>query len=279
MPKTTGLQTHHGKLLSALRKTLHSSIWPSVSSTTSRVFTVQQGRRTISARQTETALWTMAKLAHHRSAFVWKKMVSLWKAITRLRETPLSSFEALQWFREAQRVLLEVQAWVLYTDVVAPRLEDPGFDARHQVLPLRGVITGQLSVVEEMYRVGVPVWWIRPLHSLTDRTVIQKVVLPINWTSYFSCRTMMVHGKFKASAPRWMDGAAVDSIGEGLSTRVRKYGLLSRPQLCRSQPVWEFDEEAQEDPSSTSGAAFADSGSFAHVAQTAPDGERGSIQA
>ena len=150
----------------------------------------------------------------------------------------------------SQRLLLEVHAWILYVDVVQPRLEDPTFHAKNKVLPLRGVITGRHAVAEEMFRVGVPVWLVRPIHSFTSHTVICKTVTPLDWIDFFSFKSKMVHGKFSMETPRWIDGVAVDTIGEGLARQLWRYGLSARPHLCRSQPVWkfdDFDEENEED--------------------------------
>ena len=201
-----------------------------------------KGYRTNESRDMERKLRTLAKIAHDDAKLVWQKMILLAKAITRLRVTPLSSFEAIQWFREAQRLLLEVQAWILYTDVIAPRRDDPTYYSKGKVLPVRGVITGRAALAHEMFRIRVPVWLVRPTSSFTKHTIICKSVPLLDWPELFSVKQTMVHGKFSMETPRWIDGAAVDTIGEGMALRMRRYGLSGRPHLCRSQPVWHFEE-------------------------------------
>ena len=80
------------------------------------------------------------------------------------------------WFREVQRLLQEARAWMIYEKIIVKRLQTPEWRAsRSQVLPVRGVITTRLTVVEELERVGVPVWWMRSINTLTDETLIWEV--------------------------------------------------------------------------------------------------------
>ncbi|KAI0060622.1 hypothetical protein BV25DRAFT_1807272, partial [Artomyces pyxidatus] len=92
--------------------------------------------------------------------FVWRLIVSLGNAITKVRNVGMPLGETIQWFREAQRILLELRGWYTYMTIVRPRIEHMD-DNYGDVLALRGVITGKLSTVETMYRAGVPVWYVR----------------------------------------------------------------------------------------------------------------------
>lgn len=115
------------------------------------------------------------KLLDARRKFIIHRMGSLWHAIAKLQEVPMAAIDVLAWYREAQRLMLEVRAWVIYETVIVPRLHNPEEDHRGLVLPVRGVITSRLRVVEDLYRIGVPVWCVRPLHTLTDHTIIYRV--------------------------------------------------------------------------------------------------------
>ncbi|ETW83432.1 hypothetical protein HETIRDRAFT_109123 [Heterobasidion irregulare TC 32-1] len=100
----------------------------------------------------------------------------LFVAYQRLPSVPMTSFDALLWFREFQRVLLDMRAWVIYKQEIQSRLFDPDFDSPTPVLPLRSVITKHFSVVNRLIRCGIPVWWIRERETLTTDTLIRVLI-------------------------------------------------------------------------------------------------------
>lgn len=116
-----------------------------------------------------------ARFRTGRRRGILERISSMCRAVNRLEEVPMSAFDVLMWFREAQRLILEVRGWIVYETVVAARLRDAEAAHATHPLPLRGVVTTRLTVVEELYHIGVPVWWIRPIHSLTTATIIYKV--------------------------------------------------------------------------------------------------------
>ena len=118
----------------------------------------------------------VAKEHNGRSAFIGDRLLALAQAVTKLKEIPMVRNDVLAWFREVQRLLQEVRAWMIYEKVLVPRLQTPQHRASlAQVLPVRGVITSRITVVEELERIGVPVWWMRSINTLTDETVIWEV--------------------------------------------------------------------------------------------------------
>lgn len=110
-----------------------------------------------------------------RRHFILDRMAVMWRAFSKLEEVPMSPFNVISWTRELQRLLLEVRGWLIYEVVLAPRLRNPEIDGRSRPLPLRGVVTTLLNTVEDLYRIGVPVWWMREPGTLTNKTVIYKV--------------------------------------------------------------------------------------------------------
>ena len=71
---------------------------------------------------------------------------------------PMKFFDVLMWFREFQRLLLETRGWIYWMDVVRPRLLDPDFHAPFPVLPIRGVFTSNLNLVNELYATAAVNW-------------------------------------------------------------------------------------------------------------------------
>ncbi|OBZ76261.1 hypothetical protein A0H81_03029 [Grifola frondosa] len=148
-----------------------------------------------------------------------------------LKEVPMSSFDTLLWFREFQRVLLDLRAFIIYREVIVPRLNDVNFKQPQPVLPLRGVITSHLHLVSEMYRVGVPVWYVRDRVSITERTLIVRVETLLLAGVCFSSAITMKHGQHLANAPLWVDAPMAQVIRGSLQERLRRFSLTSRPIL------------------------------------------------
>ncbi|KAH9911747.1 hypothetical protein B0H21DRAFT_828938 [Amylocystis lapponica] len=182
--------------------------------------------------------------AHYRTGRrrgILERMSTMCRAISKLEEVPMSFFDAIMWFREAQRLLLEVRGWLIYEAVIAPRLRDPEVDHTLLVLPLRGVVTTRLTLVEELYRIGVPVWWVRPIHTLTSSTVIYKVMPTTPWRQVMSDKPTMSDGRSTRNAPAWGHSDTIRPLGESLAYQMRRFSLSGKPVIAELLPVWEED--------------------------------------
>ncbi|OBZ70778.1 hypothetical protein A0H81_09007 [Grifola frondosa] len=168
----------------------------------------------------------------------------LHRVYDRLKNIPMSSFDTAMWFREFQRILLDLRGMVIYRKVVWPRLLDEDFHKPSPVLPLRGVITFNPDVLHQMYRVGVPVWYIHKSYTLTDRTCIVRVWEFISGGIAFSSLTTMNHDGHVAEAPLLVD-AMIDEAGhDDLATRLAKVSILSRLLLRPLKPYSAADAGA-----------------------------------
>lgn len=139
----------------------------------------------------------------------------------------LTSFHTLLWFRQFQRHLLDMQAVVIYMKVIKPRLDNPSADFSLHTLPLRGIITSSEYLVREAFRCGVPVWWVRPLESLTTDTFIHKICLPVTSLVSFSSKRAMRHGKFQQTAPLWSQAPNDDPTAGNILLRLQKFSLTN----------------------------------------------------
>ncbi|THH28251.1 hypothetical protein EUX98_g5937 [Antrodiella citrinella] len=113
-------------------------------------------------------------------------------------------------FCEVQRMLLALRGWVIYTDILWPRLMTPHADFRFSPLPLRGVFSEDSEFVKEMYRIGVPVWYIRPTITFWKGTAIIQSTPFIPARAAFSTTTVMRLGQFNLNAPAWLRVEADD---------------------------------------------------------------------
>ena len=139
----------------------------------------------------------------------------------------LSTFHTLLWFREYQRLLLDLRAVIIYVDVIKPRLDDPSCDFSQLPLPLRGVITNKEVFVAELYRVGVPVWFVRRTETMTTRTFIGRVCRPVPAGVSFSSRRAMRHGKHSQTAPAWSQAPNDDPTNGNIIHRLQKFSLTN----------------------------------------------------
>ncbi|THH23198.1 hypothetical protein EUX98_g7984, partial [Antrodiella citrinella] len=118
----------------------------------------------------------------------------------------LTPFETMLVFCEVQRMLLALRGWVIYTDILWPRLMTPHADFRFSPLPLRGVFSEDSEFVKEMYRIGVPVWYIRPTITFWKGTAIIQSTPFIPARAAFSTTTVMRLGQFNLNAPASASG-------------------------------------------------------------------------
>ncbi|OBZ67223.1 hypothetical protein A0H81_13044 [Grifola frondosa] len=181
-----------------------------------------------------------------RVRFIWRQTKRLQSAVVHLEEIPMSMFDIAQWFREVQRLLLEIRGWLIYIDVLMPRIIAPGFHDERHVLPVRGAFTGRLSVAETLFRCGVPVWWVRPAYTLTTSTVILRVREVIPASVHFNPKFEMKHGKYSQEAPTWLEARMFDDLSESIVGQLRRFSLSSRPTLRKVAAVWEAPAEPNE---------------------------------
>ncbi|THH21305.1 hypothetical protein EUX98_g8418 [Antrodiella citrinella] len=142
--------------------------------------------------------------AQERHNLCQKLQTRLRQSFMKLFAGDMTPFETLLVFREFQRMLLALRAWVVYSDVFWPRLLDAESDFRHSPLPVRGLFTDDYWIVKEMYRIGVPVWYIRPIRSFLKWTVIVRSTPFISFRYSFSATTVMRMGQFQLNAPAWL---------------------------------------------------------------------------
>ncbi|KAI0054765.1 hypothetical protein BV25DRAFT_1922393 [Artomyces pyxidatus] len=117
-----------------------------------------------------------------------------------------------------------------------------------RAMPLRGVFTGNLSMLRTLHIAGVPVWWVRPLHSLTTRTKIRSVRDPVEWGLSFATERTAVLGKTAVVAPKWLDGTTIDSCSYGLTRRLTRYSLTNRPLVRLPVAAFPQDDASQPEP-------------------------------
>ncbi|KAI0063771.1 hypothetical protein BV25DRAFT_1914855 [Artomyces pyxidatus] len=166
-----------------------------------------------------------------RIGYTSQQITALNRALYTLKRNPMTLVNALQWFREAQRLILDLRAWMNYMGVVqadinrATQQGGGGVPPR----PMRGVFTGNITTLRQLHTAGVPVWWLRPLHSLTNRTKIRHVRQPVHWGLSFSTERTQVLGKTLVVAPKWLDGVTMDGCSYGLTRRLTRYSLTNRP--------------------------------------------------
>ena len=181
--------------------------------------------------------------AQRRKNIVLRDADMLRRALSRLQETPMSSFDVLMWFRECQRLILALRSWLIYTLLIRPRIDDPDFADYGNVLPLRGIFTRKESMVQTLFRCGVPVWWVRPLHTLTNHITIIRVHSPVRSAVSFSSQKVMVHGGRRLAAPSWLEANIHDNALEGFGDMLRRYSLTGKPTVQRAVAVLRADRE------------------------------------
>ncbi|KAH9949883.1 hypothetical protein B0H21DRAFT_726583 [Amylocystis lapponica] len=209
-------------------------------------------------RKSDTPELATRRGSHRR--YILLRLSHMWRALSTVEEVPMSPFDILMWFREFQRILLEVRAWWIYMVVVQPRLNNPEMEAFASPLALRGIVTTRLTVVQDMYRVGIPVWWIRPRHTLTKSTIIFKSDKLVAWNTIMSADKEMVHRGIRRPAPAWGHGDIVRPLSENLAFQLRRYSLSVKPMVAKLLPVWPEDMDKPDVPASAQTPAISDPG-------------------
>lgn len=100
------------------------------------------------------------------------------KVIERLQSVSEPLYGTRSTFRELQRLILELVGLINLVTDVRPRLRDPTYRAT-EVLPYRGVFCSSGTIHQDLFRVGIPVWYIRHASTMSPSTKIFNVVEPI----------------------------------------------------------------------------------------------------
>ncbi|OBZ78489.1 hypothetical protein A0H81_01599 [Grifola frondosa] len=158
-----------------------------------------------------------------RSRYILHLILRLQTTVTRLKEMPMTSFDAAQWFREAQRLLLEVRAWIIYVDIVTPVLKAPTSATKHMCFRV----------------VGAPVVHLNYHHHHHASAHGGRVV------GSFQYENPLRHGKNNSPAPEWLKSSTFDDLSESMMDQLRKFSLSSQPTLRRVHPVWEDQSELE----------------------------------
>lgn len=100
------------------------------------------------------------------------------KVLERVESTPEPYYGSLGSARELQRLTLELLGFINLCDTVRPRIRNPTFKAT-TVLPYRGSFTNTPDILQDLYRVGIPVWYVRDKSSIGPTTKIFSVAQPV----------------------------------------------------------------------------------------------------
>lgn len=147
----------------------------------------------------------------------------------------LSTFETMLIFREYQRVLLALRGWVIYQSVIRPRLRDVATDYSQHPLPLRGVFSSDPIFVATMYRIGVPVWYLRLTSSFTSETVVGKCVGHFSARVSFSSRSVMRFGQHRMDAPVWARPVNDDPTVSTLLERIERVSVSNHAVIAETR--------------------------------------------
>ncbi|KAH9950848.1 hypothetical protein B0H21DRAFT_819001 [Amylocystis lapponica] len=164
-------------------------------------------------------------------AFQGERVETLRTIYEQLRATPMSTFDIKMWFREFQRVLLELRAFVIYHRVVRRRLDDSTLHQPWPVLPLRGVITQDVFTVKALFWIGVPVWYIRPRFTLTSHTIIIRIRTQIPAAGLFSTKKFMSHHGHVEETKQWLDAPQTQALRGNAQDKLRRFTQMSRVVL------------------------------------------------
>ncbi|GJE90281.1 hypothetical protein PsYK624_064100 [Phanerochaete sordida] len=178
----------------------------------------------------------LRKIAIDTFLFQRSRIVQLDRAFTMLLEYPMEWLDVLLWFREFQRLLLDLRAWIYYMAVVKPRLDNPSFHHPFPVLPIRGIITSDPSLVHEMFRVGIPVWHIRELDTFTTKSLINRVGTFVDPAVCFSSSRTIESGGKQIHAPLWTSGPGLKHLTlDELRALSHKFWLSNSPIFRASE--------------------------------------------
>ncbi|KAH8073384.1 hypothetical protein BXZ70DRAFT_747619 [Cristinia sonorae] len=154
---------------------------------------------------------------------------------TKLFNGDLTPFETILLFREFQRVLLALRGWVIYVTVLWPRIRNTAKSYERDVLPVRGLFSDDEELVKTMFRIGVPVWYIRHTATFSTRTTIVRSVAPLTARMSFSALSVMRLGQFNMNAPSWRRNIAEDPSTSSLLERLERVSVSNHALIAQVQ--------------------------------------------
>ncbi|KAH9916550.1 hypothetical protein B0H21DRAFT_827959 [Amylocystis lapponica] len=164
-------------------------------------------------------------------AFQGERVKMLRTIYEQLCATPMSTFDIKMWFREFQRVLLELRAFVIYYHVVRRRLDDSTLHQPWPVLPLRGVIRQDVFTVKALCQIGVPVWYIRPHFTLTSDTIIIRICTQIPAAGLFLTKTFMSHHGHVEETMQWLNTPQTQALRGNAQDKLCRFTQMSHVVL------------------------------------------------
>lgn len=183
---------------------------------------------------------TMVAQISHATAYLTQRCNALVHTVEKLSNPqPTTFFKFLMWWREYQRVLLELRAFINYYRVLKPRYDDPTSNYTNTPpLPFRGVITAASHLLRTAFRVGLPVWYVRGTDTLLMSTKIGEVVQSLDSGMCFERSRIMRYQGATQTAPAWYEVIHDDPTIGSVFQRIKKYSLTSRPLLY---PMHDYD--------------------------------------
>lgn len=151
-------------------------------------------------------------------------------ALDRLHLLSLTWRETLLTVCEVQRAILELQGLHIYLETVMDRVSSNN-NYQDKILPVRGAFTTDASVVHNLFRVGIPVWFITRAKIIRGKIYNVKSCTP--WKTFLSDKVPQYGNRIKQEGivfnldDPMRDYKQTHFMGEGLITQLleRMYGL------------------------------------------------------
>lgn len=89
---------------------------------------------------------------------------------------PLRFFEVVAMVAQAQRLFLDIYAFMDFVQVAAPRINNPSQVPQPLRADWMGCFTVDENTLRQMYLAGVPVWYERNNLTITSKTIIKELV-------------------------------------------------------------------------------------------------------
>lgn len=122
--------------------------------------------------------------AHDKFYAVLHYLVELGRRVLARLDILCSNRVAVFTICEIQRIGLEIAGFNNYARNVKPLIEKPPSEPPKKPFPYRGVITYSVSVVQNLYNIGIPVWYLRPAGTVDSEVSIVNHVTRTSWSDY-----------------------------------------------------------------------------------------------
>lgn len=183
-------------------------------------------------------VWTIpyGKSSHRK----WAERLTVMACMTidRLERVPSSPLVSIALGAQLQRLCLEMAGLATYFTVVVPRLDDGSFSSVGLLADCLGALSYDAGEVWNLWRVGVPVWYVRPMNS--DMRV-QSVVELLPWQHYLSGQR---DHEIVSWTPRCVAGFTFQH------TTYEELVTTTSEELCGQRPAFPAGSvvQAQEEP-------------------------------